>query len=197
MLEDGGIADTALMVRVRDGDQRAFEVLHGRYQRRVMAFFYGMAGERSAASDLCQETFLRVWKIRRRYRATGPFAGYLFSIARMIWLENRRAWRKAPPTFAREDLDTMAERPVGAETGPDACAVRSEISGHVFAAMEELPEEQRMVFVLRTLRGLSLEDIAATLDCPLNTVRSRKLLAIKKMRQALAGIFACSADRVL
>jgi len=69
--------DIAIMLKVRADDAGAFEELHRRYQRRVLGFFYGMCGSAQAAADLCQETFLRVWKVRRRYqrRVLGFFHG--------------------------------------------------------------------------------------------------------------------------
>jgi len=130
-----------------------------------------------------------VWKVRRRYRATGSFAGYLFGIARMIWLASRRTARRSPQCVdaaqAEAGLWAPADDPARA---PDACAARREAAEAILLALEHLPpEEQRMVFVMRTLDGLSLEDIAVALDCPVNTVRSRKILAIKKARHLLSS----------
>ncbi|MBP8128819.1 MAG: sigma-70 family RNA polymerase sigma factor [Candidatus Hydrogenedentes bacterium] len=194
MSDETAVADIALMARVRLGDESAFEELHRRYQRRVLAFFFGMAGDSHAANDLCQETFLRIWKVRRRYRATGAFPGYLFGIARMVWLERCREQRKVLRLGQREPLD---EYPLSDPAPhPDDRAARSEASRRIGEAIEALPDEQRMVFVMRALRGLSLEDIAAALDCPINTVRSRKILAVKKLRHALAPLFASRAESV-
>ncbi|HNR30370.1 MAG TPA: sigma-70 family RNA polymerase sigma factor [Candidatus Hydrogenedentes bacterium] len=188
MADEAAVADIALMARVRLGDERAFEELHRRYQRRVLAFFYGMAGDGHAANDLCQETFLRVWKVRRRYRATGSFPGYLFGIARLIWLERCREWRKALRLGQATSFDDAWATLSDPGAHPDDRAARSETATEIRRALESLPEEQRIVFVMRTIRGLSLEDIAAALDCPINTVRSRKILAVKKLRHALAHL---------
>lgn len=196
MPDETAVADIALMARVRLGDESAFEELHRRYQRRVLAFFYGMSGDSHAANDLCQETFLRVWKVRRRYRATGAFPGYLFGIARLIWLERCREQRKVLRLGQRESLDEYF-RPIS-DPGPhpDDRAACSEAARRIGEAIEALPDEQRMVFVMRALRGLSLEDIAAALDCSINTVRSRKILAVKKLRHALAPLFPSRAGSV-
>jgi RNA polymerase sigma-70 factor (ECF subfamily) len=78
--------------------------------------------------------------------------------------------------------------PDGIATRPDESASRSELEERILAALAELPDEQRMVFVMRTIQGLALDDIAAVLQCPVNTVRSRKLLAVKKLREALKGL---------
>ncbi|MCC6143874.1 MAG: sigma-70 family RNA polymerase sigma factor [Candidatus Hydrogenedentes bacterium] len=182
--------DIALMLRVRQDSEAAFAVLHGRYARRVQNFFYGMIGNPGAAADLCQETFLRTWKIRHRYKATGPFTAYLFSIARLIWLERCRELQRQARLGARVDCEVPLAAP--ADQAPDSRATRDEFEAHFRAALAELPEEQRIVFVLRNIEGMSLHNIAAALDCPINTVRSRKLLAVKKLRTLLAG-FASAA----
>ncbi len=189
--------DVALMLKVREGSEEAFEELHGRYQRRLLDFFYGLSRNSHAANDLCQETFLRVWRVRKRYKATGSFPGYLFAIARMIWLERQREQRKLWRLGIADNLDDRWDLATEPSRNPDVCASRSEMEGLILQALEELPEEQRMVFVMRNVRGLSLGDIAAALDCPVNTVRSRKILAIKKLRHLLSEVFTTRLDRTL
>jgi len=180
--------DIRLMLLVRSGDERAFEELHTRYQRKVLSFFHGMGRNAQSANDLCQETFLRVWKVRRRYRASGPFAGYLFGVARMIWFESRRAEQRVWRLGQRVDGEESTDRLEAPDWRPDRRAERGELEQRLFAALDELPEEQRMVFVMRNIEGLSLDEIASALDCPLNTVRSRRILAIKRLRRLLAAV---------
>jgi RNA polymerase sigma-70 factor (ECF subfamily) len=182
--------DVALMLRVRQDSEAAFASLYASHARRVQNFFYGMSGNGSIAADLCQETFLRIWKIRHRYTACGPFLAYLFSIARLIWLERCRELQRQARLGVRLDLDFPLPAPADQE--PDKLATRDEFQAHFLAALDELPEEQRIVFVLRNVEGMSLHDIAATLDCPVNTVRSRKLLAVKKLRMLLARFSAAA-----
>lgn len=190
-------SDVALMLRVRAGDETAFETLHQRYQPRLLNFFFGMSRNVHTASDLCQETFLRVWRLRKRYRATGSFPGYLFAIARLIWLERQREQRKERYVITPQVSESVTDVATGAERHPDVLATRSEMEERIYRALDELPLEQRLVFVLRTVQGLSLDDIAAALDCPVNTVRSRKILAIKKMRHLLSKVFISALDRTI
>ncbi|MBI2433605.1 MAG: sigma-70 family RNA polymerase sigma factor [Candidatus Hydrogenedentes bacterium] len=187
-------SDIALMARVRQGDMASFEELHGRYQRKLLNFFFGLSHNPSTANDLCQETFLRLWKIRQRYRATGSFPGYLFAVARMVWLERCRAQARLQRLGLREPLDVETLQCARTEVTPCDCAERAELARSLQQALDQLPEEQRIVFVLRAVRGLSLEDIAETLDCPVNTVRSRKLLAVKKLRHLLAHVFGAARE---
>lgn len=198
MIEAGDqTTDIALMLRVREGDDAAFEELHHRYQRKLLNFFYALSGDTHAASELCQEVFLRVWKVRKRYRASGSFPGYLFGVARMIWFERRREERKCWGLGVRQIFDIEAEPAAGLGSRPDTSASRLEMEGCIREALAALPEEQRMVFIMRSIQGFSLEYIAEALDCPLNTVRSRKILAVKKMREMLSRVFASAWDRCL
>ena len=181
--------DVALMLRVRADDEHAFAELYRRHCARVLSFFHGLSRNDHTASDLCQETFVRIWTLRRRYAATGAFPAYLMSVARHIWLEHsresRKAWRLGWPVVL-SDVEHLIES--GSHGRPDDSAQLSEIQRHVFDAMAELPEDQQMAFVLRMVSGLSNEEIAQVMECPVNTVRSRKLLAIKKLRDALRGL---------
>jgi len=178
--------DLALMTAVRDGDRLAFARLHERHQRSVLGFFHALCRDGGHANDLCQETFLRIWRIRKRYQASGPFRAYLFAVARMVWREyGRKEAQRARlgMPLALEDAPALLDR---AQGRPDRRAAWSEFGDALYGALDSLPEEQRLVFILRHLRELSLEEIAGALDCPVNTVRSRKLLAVKKLRTLLA-----------
>lgn len=183
-------ADTDLMLKVREGDQWAFAVLYDRYYRRVVDFFFALCRNSQTAEDLCQETFLRIWRLRRRYAATGSFPAYLFTFGRNIWLEECRRYGKRRRLGIPESVEEMLVPVAGPPSSePDERATCSEIEEHVFAALNRLPEEQRMAFVLRVVNGLSVEEVGDILECPVNTVRSRKILAVKKLRRALQGLF--------
>ena len=178
------------MLRVQWGSESAFAELYERYYRRFLNFFFGMARDIQLSEDLCHETFMRIWQLRARYSPSGSFGAYAFTVARHIWLEQcrrtRRQLRLASP-FAVETRDAFS---VSSEhAAPDELAHRSDVGHQVFAALEKLPEEQRMAFILRTVEGLSLEEAAAVMQCPVNTVRSRRLLAIRRLRELLQGIF--------
>lgn len=182
--------DTELMVRVRKNDERAFREIHQRYQRRLLDFFYGMSRSTHTAQDLTQETFFRIWRLRSKYSATGSFPAYLFSFARNIWLEHCRELKKRTRLGRAESFDRAAQELTAANVHcPHQSAWRSELSATIGDALQQLPEEQRMAFVLRNIEGLSLSEVSEVLKCPENTVRSRKLLAVKKLRHALKEVF--------
>lgn len=188
---DPGIA---LMLQVKDGDQAAFGLLYGRLQRQVHSFFYGLCGDPGTCKDLTQETFLRIWKYRGRYAATGSILAYLLTFGRYVWLEHCRLLRRhgqPSSTPVEEFLDGLL---APAQAGPDTRASSSEISDHIMAALRDLPDEQRMAFVLLAIEGLNAEDAASVMQCPIHTVRSRKILAVKKLRAALHDVW--SAERL-
>ena len=180
----------ALMLRVRQGDDSAFAQLYDRYHVRLLNFFYGLTRDRDVSDDLCQETFFRIWRLRAKYAATGSFPAYLFTFARNIWLEHCREklkrQRLGRPSAIEDHAGSLLE---SRRPQPDAAAGNAEIADRIFAALSELPEEQRMVFVLRNIEGLSLGDTATIMQCPVNTVRSRKLLAVQKLRAALRRVY--------
>ena len=181
--------DTDLMLRVQWGSDRAFAELYQRYYRRLLDFFYGMGRDAHAAEDLCHETFLRLWQLRVRYTVSGSFTAYLFSVARRIWLERGRQERKQWRLGVAQRLDAPGAAVLAStDPGPGDRAYGSELAERIAAAVQELPAEQRMAFVLRTVEGMSLRDIASVMQCPVNTVRSRRLLAIKRLREALRGL---------
>lgn len=186
-------SDTELMLRVRVSDEAAFEELHERYQRRLIGFFWGLTRDAVAANELAQDTFLRIWQVRLRYKASGPFAAYLFAIARMVYLEQRRkAFRLA--RLSDRVCEESTATPVSHTSSP---AEAAEMETALFAAMETLPDEQKLAFLMHTVQGLPMEEVAAALDCPLNTARSRRILAVRKLRQVLTPFFASLTGRAV
>jgi len=182
-------SDTALMLRAREGDVCAFEELYNRYYRRLLDFFYALGRNAENAEDLCHETFLRIWRLRTRYSATGSFPAYLFAFARRIWLEDCRRTRNQRRLGMPLDVDEHPDRiPAARAMQPHTAASEAEFRRLLYAALDELPEEQRSAFVMRAIDGLPLSDIAEAMGCPINTVRSRKLLAINKLRSILQRI---------
>jgi RNA polymerase sigma-70 factor, ECF subfamily len=186
---EGPHADVALMLRTKGGDRDAYAAIYRRYYTSIQHFFYALGSDSATAEDLCQEVFLRVWRLRTRYRASGSFRAYLFAIARHVWLEHvrksaTRARFSAPPSF------DMAQVQADDRTRPDESCERSELEARLMSAVQRLPEDQRMAFVLRVAHGLTLREVATAMNCPVNTVRSRKSLAINKLRSALRSWWA-------
>jgi len=180
--------DTELMRQVQRGSEPAFGALYRRHCRKLLDYFHGMTRDAQLSEDLCHETFMRIWQLRARYKASGSFVAYLFAIARHILQERYRTVRKERRVerLAESEPERLTVEPAT----PERLTYRNELGDRIAAALEELPEEQRTAFVLRTVNGLSLEEIAEVMNCPVNTVRSRRLLAVRRLRSLLGGLLA-------
>lgn len=177
--------DEELMSFVRNQDVSAFEELFGRYERRVFGFFYRLIWNAEEARDCTQETFLRLWKGRAGYAPKGKFSTYIFQIAKNHFLNEHQKHKSRTDLRASSDA---SQRPLEDEALPDSTyrqAVAHEIGTAISKAITELPEAHRMVYVLSEEQRLSYKEIAEILDCPVGTVSSRKVEAIRKLRKLL------------
>jgi RNA polymerase sigma-70 factor (ECF subfamily) len=165
-----GLADDApLLARLRAGEDRAFEELVTRYQHRIFGVALRMLGSRAEAEEIAQETFLRAHRALREFRGEARLGTWLYAIASRLCL-NRLA--SGSRRHERSDDIALAQAPaVDGDTG--GSLERGELQAALHEAVAALPEERRLVIVLRDLEGLSYEEVAEVLGVPLNTVRSR------------------------
>lgn len=182
----GSYTDEELMGLVQRQDVSAFEELFRRYEQRVFVFLWRLSANRQAAEDGTQETFLRLWKARVRYEPTGRFSTYLFQIAKNHFLHERQKQdRRAEPDR------TSAQNPTGAtdESAPweeaDGPVLARELQVAVRQAMARLPDALRLAYVLTEQEGMSYKQAAEVLDCPVGTVSSRKVEAVRRLRELL------------
>ncbi len=182
----GTYTDEELMGLVQRQDISAFEELFRRYEQRIFALFWRLSADRQEAEDGTQDTFLRLWKARVRYEPTGKFSTYLFQIAKNHFLHERQ----------KRDRQTDSQRPPATNpTGAagetvsweeaDGPVLAGELQAAVSQAVARLPEPQRLVYVLTEQEGMSYKQAAEVLDCPVGTVSSRKVEAVKKLRELL------------
>ncbi len=179
-------SDEELMNLAMNDDARAFEELFRRYKRRLLGFFYGLLLNSEEARDCVQETFLRLWQKRTQFAQRGRFSAYLFQIAKNHFLDKSRS-RKSHIDVQRVCGTEPAEglHQVSLSSGGYSEAVVNEIRGVVSEAMASLPEIHRLVYVLSEEQAMSYKEIADILECPVGTVSSRKVEAIKKLRKLL------------
>jgi RNA polymerase sigma-70 factor (ECF subfamily) len=161
--------DPALLARLRAGDASAFEAMVTAYQHRVFGVALRMLGSRAEAEDIAQETFLRAHRALGEFRGEARLGTWLYAIASRLCL-NRLA--SGERRYVRGDEDAMLRFPA---QGPDAAAAleRTELAAALHDAIAALPEDRRLVVILRDLEGLAYEEIAEVLGVELNTVRSR------------------------
>ena len=178
--------DEELMSFVRNQDVSAFEELFGRYERRVFAFFYRLIWNAEEARDCTQETFLRLWRGRAGYAPTGKFSTYIFQIAKNHFLHECQK-HKSRPNLKQTTAGSLQRSPDD-EALPDGAfsqAMAHEIGSAISKAVCSLPEAHRLVYVLSEGQRLSYQEIAEILDCPVGTVSSRKVEAVRKLRRLL------------
>ena len=184
---DGNEAtDAELMLRARDADDvAAFGELARRWRPILVRFFAVTLPLPSHADDAAQETLLRLWLLRARYRPTGRFSAYVLTIARHFGLNQTVRFRARSPR--EQSLDTAAPfltapAPV---SQPERIALARHEAARVRAAIAALPSGERAVFLLSHDDGLRYADIAARLQIPVGTVKSRMASAVRRLRAAL------------
>lgn len=186
------LGDEELMQKVKDGDMRAFDVLVRRWEHRLFNLVYKIVGDYEIAKDVRQEVFLRVYQASRRYRPVGKFSMWLYRIATncsINELKKLKRHRFFPLTMSYEDkegeqhsLESILTDP---KPQPDEIIQQSEIAECIRNALNRLPDEQRIVIILRHYEGLKFQEISSILDCPLGTVKSRMRYGLEQLRMIL------------
>jgi RNA polymerase sigma-70 factor (ECF subfamily) len=168
-VREGLTDDARLLARLRAGDSRAFEELVTMYQHRVFGVALRMLGNRAEAEEIAQDTFLRAHRSLAEFRGEARLGTWLYAIASRLCLNRLTA---GPRRRERRDDAALLQAPAG-EADAVAALERGELEAALHQAIAALPEDRRIVVVLRDLEGLSYEEIGEVLGVPLNTVRSR------------------------
>lgn len=183
--------DVRLMLRVRDDDAAAFGELVDRHQDRLVSVLTYQVGRRELAEELAQETFLRVYKARRRYEPGAKFTTWLFTIANNLALNALRGMaRKREVRLAAPSADqtgAAAPHPTAASSAmPTRLADRSELCDAVQAAIATLSERQRTAVLLAKFENMEYAEIGEVLGMSAKGVKSLLARAREKLRQALS-----------
>lgn len=175
-------SDEELMARA--GEMAALGRLAERHHGPLLGYLYRLTGgDRPLAEDLLQESFVRVLQ-QRSYQAGRPFKPWLYAIATNLARDHFKAAAvrtRAPTGEAPERIDD--------QPSPEAHALRSEQGGEVAAALARLPAEYRAALLLRFYGDMSLREIAATLDVPVGTVKSRLSVGCRRLRDLLSSVY--------
>ena len=152
-----------------------------------------MCYDRALAEDLTQETFLRLVRHRAKYKPQATFRTYLYTVARNLFIDRYRSKKSAPRMISTdlridEDGATIGDLVPANETGAVDRLQTKEAAGLVRKALEEIPEPQREVFLLAEAQGLKYREIAAILDVPVGTVKSRMNAAVTRLRGMLGHV---------
>ncbi|MFM1826742.1 MAG: hypothetical protein RLY67_123, partial [Pseudomonadota bacterium] len=181
--------DQVLVARVQAGDRGAFDLLVSKYHRKVLRLISRLVRDPAEVEDIAQETFIKAYRALPQFRAESAFYTWLYRIAvntakNYLSASNRRPVPMSDLMRAEDEDDSSMpsfEPSVDVQT-PDSVLLSREIAKTVEQAMEALPADLRTAVMLREIEGLTYEEIAAAMNCPIGTVRSR----IFRARDAIA-----------
>jgi RNA polymerase sigma-70 factor (ECF subfamily) len=187
-------SDLGLVRRVQRGERGAYDLLVLKYQHKVVKLVMRYLRDPADAEDVAQEAFIKAYRALPQFRGDSAFYTWLYRIA-INTAKNALAARDRNPVSYELDMQNNDENSDGAvsrlrdpET-PEGLALTEEIRDTVNHAIETLPEDLRTAIVLRELEGLSYEEIAASMDCPVGTVRSRIFRAREAIDKRLREVF--------
>lgn len=182
-------SDEVLFLKYREGSVEAFEELLGRYEGPLLRYLLAFTRNRAMAEDLFQETFAKIIERKEYYTPEAPFKYYLFKVARnlAIDLSRRQKVREAQSIEQSHDGDRVPIDPPAKDADPERTTMRSELGDILKAAIRELRDDQREVFLMREEMQLTFEEIARMTGAPLPTVKSRMLYALRHLRKSLAA----------
>jgi RNA polymerase sigma-70 factor (ECF subfamily) len=181
--------DEELVARSIGGDAESFNELILRWERPIYVLAYRTIGREEDARDVCQETFLRAFRALPGFRGQAKFSSWLYRIALNLCRDWMRRERRAPVVQAPEGVDLMD---LAAAKGPtasieDLVATR-DLAQAVERVMARLPEEQRTAIILKEFHGLTFQEIADLVGCPLSTVKTRLYQGLSVLRRELADV---------
>jgi len=179
-LSDNPFDDTVLMAAAAGGDQEAFAAIVRRHQRGLVNFFIRL-GASSFADDLAQETFVRLYRYRQRYRPTARFTTFLYTLARHAWYDLLRKRKRQDEGLARFQDETAVR-------GSERSEPRDDRNETVRDAVAQLPGKLRLVVVLSVYEGFDYDTIARIAGIPVGTVKSRMFLAIRRLKELLSDV---------
>lgn len=191
--------DGQLVERAQRGDKRAFELLVSKYQRKLVRLLSRFVRNASEVEDVAQEAFIKAYRALPSFRGDSAFYTWLYRIGINTAKNHLAAQGRRAPTSTEHDAEE-AERFDDADelrdiNTPESLLMTRQIGETVNAAMDELPEELRTAIQLREIEGLSYEEIAAIMNCPIGTVRSRIFRARDAIAERLKPLLDTSGDK--
>ena len=186
-----GDSDARLVEKTLAGDQKAFELLVIKYERRIQRLIGRMVRDVDLVEDIAQETFIRAYRALAQFRGEAQFYTWLYRIAvntaKKFLMDLKRNPTVSENSFksADDDETSRVENELTSPETPEAVLASKEIAEMVTSAMDALPEELRQAITLREIEGLSYEEIADVMNCPIGTVRSRIFRAREAISQKI------------
>jgi RNA polymerase sigma-70 factor, ECF subfamily len=191
--------DRQLVARAQGGDKRAFELLVEKYQRKLARLLSRFIRDPAEVEDVTQEAFIKAYRALPAFRGDSAFYTWLYRIG----INTAKNYLMAMGRRAPTSTEVEAEDAEGFEEGeqlrdintPESVLLSKEIAETVNATIESLPDELRRAIQMREIEGMSYEDIAQAMDCPIGTVRSRIFRAREAIAEQLRPLLGTSKDR--
>jgi RNA polymerase sigma-70 factor (ECF subfamily) len=178
--------DLALMRRIAQGDEEAFAELVEIHQHAILGTVAKMLGNATEAEDVAQQVFVRVWRSAPRYQPSAKFTTWLFTITRnLVFNEIRRRQRKPAVSLEEREEESFGTLSIDGEMKPDESALHAELETAVDAAIQRLPEKQRMAVILRRYQEMAYEEIGEILGLSLPAVKSVLFRARAQLKEDL------------
>ena len=192
-------ADWQLVERVQRGDKRAFDLLVAKYQRKLFRLLSRLIRDPAEIEDVAQEAFIKAYRALPNFRGESAFYTWLYRIAINTAKNYLVAQGRRAPTQTETEIEDAENFEDGdslrTEDTPDRMLLSKQVAEAVNRAIERLPEELRTAIVLRELEGLSYDEIAESMNCPIGTVRSRIFRAREAVAAELRPILETNKDR--
>lgn len=191
--------DQALVERAQGGDKYAFDLLVSKYQRKLSRLLSRFIRDSAEVEDVCQEAFIKAYRALPSFRGDSAFYTWLYRIGintakNYLVSQGRRA--PTSTSFDAEEAESFEDASQLRDINtPESLLLSKQIGQTVNSAMESLPEELRTAIVLREIDGMSYEEIASMMDCPIGTVRSRIFRAREAVAARLRPLLDIAPDR--
>jgi len=191
--------DRQLVARAQGGDKRAFELLVEKYQRKLARLLSRFIRDPAEVEDVTQEAFIKAYRALPAFRGDSAFYTWLYRIG----INTAKNYLMAMGRRAPTSTEVEAEEAEGFEEGeqlrdintPESVLLSKEIAETVNSTIESLPEELRRAIQMREIEGMSYEDIAQAMDCPIGTVRSRIFRAREAIAEQLRPLLGTRKDK--
>jgi RNA polymerase sigma-70 factor (ECF subfamily) len=191
--------DRELVERAQRGDKHAFELLVSKYQRKLLRLLSRFVKDQAEVEDVAQEAFIKAYRALASFRGDSAFYTWLYRIGINTAKNYLVAMGRRAPTVTEFDSEEAEEFDGGDQlrdiNTPESLLMTKQIANAVSDAMAALPEELRAAIQLREIDGLSYEEIAAAMDCPIGTVRSRIFRAREAISERLRPLLETQGDR--
>jgi len=182
--------DAHLIRKCKSGDQKAFRVLVERHQATVFRFAFRLSCETMGAEDLCQKAFIRLWNYREHIKPESKITTLLYTILSRLWIDMSRSKGRRMLT---RDLDSLSEEMMSSEPSPETLSINQDLAARIKRLSKKLPPRQCLVFTLRDLEDLSINEVVQITGISTAGVKTNLSLARRKLRERLQAITGISS----